>query len=1172
MNLILEKVPWNTFQSPSVRKSLTIMRNVILFLLFGTLQTFASISYSQSTKITLTKENSTVQEVLSAIEQESEFIFTYNVNQINANRRVSVDFRDESITNILDKLFAKEHVRYAIDDRHIVLYKENASRSNGVQQAGRKITCIVTDASGPVIGANVMVKGTTIGTMTDTEGKAILENIPAKAELVVSFVGYLTQEISVKNQTSIQIVLKEDTKTLDEVVIVAYGTQKKRDVIGSMATLNSSDVMKLAPTSIESTLQGMASGVQVNTGDGVPGAPQQIKIRGIGSISSGTDPLWIIDGIPVQSHVIDNRIDGETNQSVLSMFNPNDIESIQVLKDAGATSIYGSRGSNGVILVTTKSGKKGALKVSADYKTGISNWAKSDIGYANNTEYISIMDKALTNVGSGKYEVTNTIRNLDGATETMTQAEALQTNTNWADVMSRTGNFYEANLSASQGTEKGNSYTSLKWREDHGNLKFNNMKTMSANTNANYHIMNVFDLGYRLFASYTDNDRLKSGDGKAGAGGWAQVNSNALPWMKIYDPAGFNGYWNSRASVNPLASIDPVNAQSNLKTLNVLSSLTGTLHLPIKGLSIKGEYGLNYVADRARSWRSSALLINGAEAQEQKYETIVSNYNAFINYDVPINNANQLNLVAGIENTRQYTHVMNLKGNGLVGIYPEVGTPTTLSGNTGITDESYLRGYFARANYKLLDKYLVGASVRRDGISKFTSDNRWATFISGSLGWIISEEKFFKFEPISLLKLRGSYGQTGNINTPSNITSDSWGQSTGVNTLVGENSTTLNSIGNSDTKWETTTSVDVGIDYGLFKNRINGSIAYYRKKVSDMLLAVSLPPSAGIHGGNRCWENIGDMRNEGFEFDINSTILNEKDWTVTAGFNISTNSNKVLSLDPQSDANGTGLLLTGSATYGYGILRTITKKGLAYGTWYMAESAGVDAQKGIPMIYEVKTNEDGTTEHTGKIIPATNENMTNNRMILKGKTSMPKVLGGFNAYVKYKNFDMSMVWSFVTGNYIYNHLLQSSMTPNIGMLVLNTKLLTDSWEKSGDNAKYPQVTAGNLYFYDNDGNATQSGISYGSDNNTPTSQYLEKGDYLKLRNLTIGYNLPAAWVQRCHLGNVRIYISGNNLLTLTGFSGYDPELSIDQTTGSSVSSFYVMPSSRTLMAGINVNF
>jgi outer membrane receptor protein involved in Fe transport len=315
-----------------------------------------------------------------------------------------------------------------------------------------------------------------------------------------------------------------------------------------------------------------------------------------------------------------------------------------------------------------------------------------------------------------------------------------------------------------------------------------------------------------------------------------------------------------------------------------------------------------------------------------------------------------------------------------------VGTPNTLTGNTRIAGESYLRGYFGRANYKMFDKYLVGASIRRDGISKFTPENRWATFMSGSLGWIISEEKFFTFKPVSLLKLRGSFGQTGNTNIPSGITTDSGSITSGTNTLEGNNNTVLESIGNSDIKWETTNSLDFGIDFGLFSNRVNGSLAYYEQKVSDMLLAVTLPPSAGIRGGNSCWQNIGDMKNQGVEFNMDAVLVSKKDFTWSAGFNISTNKNEVLALDAESDAKGVGILQEGEG----GVVRTITKTGLAYATWYLAEYAGVDAQKGIPMIYQVETLADGTTRHTGNIIPATVENITNNRMILEGKTACLK--------------------------------------------------------------------------------------------------------------------------------------------------------------------------------------
>lgn len=1148
---------------------------LLTLLLLVTIVTHAANSYSQQTKFNMELNSVTVREVFSKIEKNSEFILLYNEKSLDVNRRVDVLVKDEIVESVLDQIFEGTQNTWKIYDRQIVILAANetsqptSSTAKVYQPQKREISGVIKDSQGqPLPGVNVVVTGTTVGVITDINGTYKI-SVPEDAKsLSFSFIGMISQEIAILGQTSINITMEEETFGIDEVVAVGYGTQKRRDIIGSVSSLSSDDIRKTAPVTIESTLQGMAAGVQVNSGAGIPGAPQQIKVRGIGSISSGTDPLWIVDGIPVVSGTLDNSYNGETSQSILAMINPNDIETIQVLKDAAATSIYGSRGSNGVILVTTKTGKKGLTKVDIDFKTGISNWAKTDIGYANNTEYISIMDIAFNNRDAGPYSIENTIKQLDGATETMTREEALATNTNWSDVISQTGTFYEGNLSVSQGSEKGNSYLSFRYRNDEGNLKFNNLETYSANINLNYTLLKDFDLGYRMYASYTENDRLKSGDGKAGEGGWAQVNSNSLPWMKVYDPTGLNGYWNSRAAVNALAGIDPINAQSNLRTMNVLAGLNGTWRTPVKGLSLRGELGLNYVSNRGRSWRSGALSVNGAVAQESKNEVNTANYNAYFNYDVPINETHVLNVVTGIENTRQSAHFMDMKGEGLVGIYPEVGTPNVLSGRTAFGGESYLRGYFGRANYKLLNKYLAGVSIRRDGISKFSPENRWATFVSGSLGWIISDEEFFQFEPVSLLKLRGSFGQTGNTNIPGGITSDLWGINSGSSTLEGNNNTYLQSIGNSDIKWETTNSLDVGIDYGFLENRINGSLAFYQRKVSDMLLAVSLPPSAGIFGGNSTWQNIGDMKNEGIEFNINAVAIRKKDFSWNIGFNIAANSNKVLSLDPESDANNVGILQSGEG----GIVRTITKTGLAWGTYYMAEYAGVDVQKGIPLIYEVETIEDGTTRHTGNIIPATDENMSDNKMMLQGKSAVPKILGGLNMNFTYKNFDIGIVSSFVTGNYIYNRLLQSSMTPNAGMLVANKKLLTESWTKPGDNAYWPQVTAGVLYNYDNEGNPTTSGISYGSDNNTPSSQYLEKGDYFKLRNLTLGYTVPTNLTTKWGINNVRLYLSANNLLTITDFSGYNPEIEIDQASGGSYSSFASMPSSRIFMFGLNVNF
>ncbi len=1167
----MKKNEFDRFRKSRIwRKSVMIMKLTTIFYFVCLMQVSATV-YSQATLFKLNAENKTVVEVLREIEENSNFRFFYQNEQVDVNRRVNINANNVTVEQLLDDVFEGQGISYKVMADDLVLLGTDTKMKNLATDSFQQKSVsgkVVDKDNQPLPGVSVIIKGTTHGTVTNTDGNYNLPNIPDNSILQFSFVGMKSQEIDAGNLTTVNVTLLEETFGIDEVVAIGYGTNKRRDIIGSVSSLSSIDIQKLAPSSVESTLQGMASGVQVNSGPGVPGAPQQIKIRGVASISSGTDPLWIVDGIPVVSGSMDKSYDGEVNQSVLSMINPNDIESISVLKDAAATSIYGSRGANGVILVTTKSGKKGEAKFNADIKTGISNWAKSDIGYVNNKDYMSIMDLAFKNSGASGYSVENAIKNLDGATETMTQEEALATNTNWGDLISRTGNFYEANLSASQGSDKGNSYLSLKYRKDEGNLKFNSLENYSANVNLNYKIFNSFDLGFRLMVSYTDNDRIKSGDGKAGAGGWAQINSNSLPWMKVYDPAGFNGYWNSRAAVNALASVDPVNAVSNLKTMNILSALNAVWHSPIKGLYLKGEFGRNFVYSHGNSWRSDALLVNGAVAQESKYETNIINYNAYINYDVPINTNQELNIVTGVENTRSYGYYTNLKGENLVGLFPEVGTPNKLSGSSVLGGETYLRGYFGRANYKLFDRYLAGVSVRRDGISKFSPENRWATFLSGSLGWIISDEKFFNIEPVSLLKLRGSYGQTGNTNVPGGITSDLYGINSGTSSLEGKNNTYLQSIGNSDIKWETTTAFDAGVDFGFLNNRINGSVAFYQQMISDMILAVSLPQSAGISGGNTCWQNIGDMKNQGIEFNIGANVMKKGDFKWDVNFNISSNKNEVLALDPTSDANNVGIFQPGEG----GIIRTITKTGLPWGTYFMADYAGVDAQKGIPLIYEVETIEDGTTRHTGKIIPATDENMSDNRMILKDKSALPKIIGGFNTTFTYKQFDLGVVLSFVSGNYIYNRLLQSSMTPNQGMLVLNEKLLTESWTKAGDNAYWPQVVAGNLYYYDSEGNPTDAGVKYGSDNNTPSSQYLEKGDYLKIRNITLGYNVPNQLINKWKINNIRLYVTANNLFTFTKFSGYDPELPIDQASGGSYSSFTSMPSARTFMFGLNVNF
>ena len=1038
------------------------------------------------------------------------------------------------------------------------------------QVAGQKVVSgTVVDENGvPVPGASVLVKGTTNGVSTDLDGNFSF-TVPDNAVLEISSIGFEGQEISVAGKSNVSVTIKTDSELLDDVVVIGYGTAKKRDYIGSVSTLKSEDITKLNATSVEGALQGMAAGVQVNSANGVPGAPQQIKIRGVGSLSCATDPLWIVDGIPVQSGAMDTSYDGETGQSIIGMLNPNDIESIQVLKDAAATAIYGSRASNGVIIVKTKSGQKGNLKVNVELKGGISGWAHSDIGFANTEEWFKIADQAVKNtLGMPAFDVSITQSQLPAITDKFTTADVKGVNTNWVKEISRTGSFYEADASISGGSDKVRSYASFKYRKDNGNLKNNDLTTFAGNVKLDWDVTKWLEVSYRLAATYTDNNRIKSSDGTNGSGGWGQINTNALPWYKVYNDSG--AFWNAKNTTNPVASMDPSNMLSNLKTMNLISNLSGTIKLPVKGLSLKGDWGVNYVVSDGQSWRNAAVMSTTDQniAKENKNVVLINNLDAYINYARTFGEKHDVSVVLGVEGMRSSTQYTTLIGQGLVGQFHEIGTPNKLTGSSGLGYEKYLLGYFFRANYKLLNRYIVNFSARRDGSSVFTEENRWGNFFSGALGWVISEEPWFNKSTVNLLKLRGSVGQVGNSNIPQ-VSADKWEiVNENGNTLEGLSTSRLYSLGNPNLRWETTTSYDAGVDFGLFNNRLNGSVAYYRRNVTNMLSQVSLPQSAGIRGGNKGWANACDMYNQGVEFEVMGTIMQRKNFTWTAGFNFATNMNKVTRLDEESDANHTGYLNAGDGSQ----VRTIIKSGLAYGTYYMAESAGVDAQKGIPMIYEVKTNADGTTEHTGKIIPATATNMEANKMILEGKTALPKFVGGFNTTLKFYGFDVTAVFSFATGQYIYSRLVQSSMTPNAGMLVLNKRLLTDSWQKPGDITDVPQINAQCTYFYDDAGNPSQTGVLYGSENKTPSSRFLEKADYLKLRTLTLGYTLPEKATKKAKIQNVRFYVSGGNLFTITPFSGYDPEVAIDQTTGGAVETFTAMPSTRTCTFGVNLNF
>lgn len=856
------------------------------------------------------------------------------------------------------------------------------------------ITGKVVDPKGePLVGVSVLEQGTTNGTVTDMNGRYSIVVQKDSSPLRFSYMGFDNQEIVPGKRRVIDVTLTENSVVIDDVVVIAYGTKKRRDMIGSVSKIKSDEMSLMQGGRFENSLQGLASGVQV-VNDGMPGSTPQIKIRGIGSIASGSDPLWVVDGI----------VGGGS-----TMVNSNDIESIEVLKDAAATAIYGSRGANGVIIVTTKKGKKGGLKFDVHYEGGITPITNSDLGLASTKTYFNIMDEARANVGLNPLDPQKDIIEpyYSNWTSPITREEAMNTDMDWVDLVTRMGHFHDINVALNQGGENSTTYASVNYRSDESSLKGLSMNAVSARLNSEFK-KGIVTLGTQSFLKF---DRKKS------TNKWAVV-SDKFPWRKVYDPEDPTGYWNPQmADGHPTATLDNDYQLSTGENFSFRTTLYMDVNLKwIKGLSVRADASYGYGLAQSDYWLSGLITntgnVDGNQGNKSKKTTKSQQYHAFAKYNREWTD-HGLDIVTGIEANRSYTDNAVVAGKNLSGEFQEPKIIGTMLGNNSayIGGESYTFSFFNRIDYKFKQRYLLGASFVREGSSKFVKENRFGDFYSVSGGWIISDEAFMRNAGfISLLKLRGSYGETGNQNIPSEVTKNSYSIKSKQYYNNMQNMFLWN-IANKAAKWEKNKSIDLGLDYALFNNKVNGSIAYYRRTTSDMLMRVQLPASAGItnSGGNAdnnsMWANVGSMYNQGFEFDINVTLV-KKDFEWNMNYNLTTNMNKVTALDASVDAKGTGIINTRPGA--------ITKKNLALGTYFMAEWAGVDPEKGIGMIYEIdldRYNKTGETVKTGRLIPATQSNVNKHRIIQEGKTALPKVYMGWTNNFKYKAFDLSFMGS-----------------------------------------------------------------------------------------------------------------------------------------------------------------
>ena len=1070
------------------------MRTTCLVLMVCVSSLFAANVKSQVAKVNISFKNVSILQVIETIENQTDYLFVYDKNVLDLNREVSLEVKNQSVAEVLNNIFSNTNVIYAMEGTNIMLMQKSEA-----EQQQRKVSGKVTDSSGVTLpGVSVIVKGTTTGVITDMDGKYSLSKVPENATLVFSFVGMKTQEIAVSGKTDINVTLLDETIGIDEVVALGYTTQKKRDMIGSVAKISDQQLAAPAYKNFTSALQGKASGVYVS-GD-------KIRIRGVNSISLSTEPLWIIDGIPGNG----------------SNLNPNDIESISILKDASATALYGSSGANGVIAVTTKSmkGKKSQIKV--ELTSGLSELMNTDLKLMDNKQMLSFMDQAKLN--ASKYDGSayapydpNVAWNWDiKIPNRITREEAEKNNFNGFKESVQNGKYNQMYLNATKGFDSGSALFTLTYRNEEGDYKGLSSDKILSRVVFNFSPMKNVEININSINNY--NKAKSTGMGSSGFGG-VDIRPPFMPLYDINDPT---GYW--APGDNPLITGDDKYRNNRNEAFSSLNYAKIKIDLPfIKGLSIAGIGSANFNYSKSWDWYAKELMSFSNQTISQATEATSFGrsylYRGEVNYDRIIGkHAYAILLLA--EGTKGYSSSLNASGYNLNGSYPILGTPSDKNTMNSTIAEGGGFAYIGRATYKFKDRYLFEANIRRDGLSVLPRDNRWAIFPSMGLGWIISDEPFFSKGIFNMLKLRGSIGKTGNAAVPSFAYIPTLGIKNPSSSSYDQYNYTLITNIAANVKWETSDNLDFGFDYGLLENKINGSVAYFNKETSGLLLKVPLPPSAGLSSaGNSYWANVGNMRNSGFEFSLNMNPIRTKYFTWDVSINHTIVDNKVLSLDPNIDIAGTGIF--GSQN------RTITKKGEKLATYYLPIYNGVNVDKGNTEIYERDAKifaETGTTIATGKLINGTTVNAGKNQFVMTGKSQLPTFYGGIRNTITYKEFDCILMITYSGGNYFLDEYDRLTREVGIGQMALRESLINEVWKKPGDVASEPDAIYNGGTFYNDAGELTNKRVSTSG----LSTKYLKPADNIQIKEITLGYTFRKSLISMISLDNLRLYFNINN--------------------------------------------
>ena len=1046
-----------------------------------------------------------------------------------------------------------------------------------VQQA-KKVSGVVQDAMGPVIGASVKVKGTGTGVATDFDGKFTLSVNPG-ATLVVSYIGYVTKEVKVGNQTSLVINLQEDKQLLDEVVVVGYGTMKKSDISGSSVNLGEKAMKGSIITSLDQSLQGRAAGVTAVSTSGAPGTASSIRVRGTATINSNAEPLYVIDGVIVQSSntsgsslgfgdALDN---GPTSTvSPLSTINPADIVSMEILKDASATAIYGAQGANGVVLITTKRGKAGEAKFSYD---GMVAWSRQ-------TKRLDMMN--LRELGD--YYNDFVASGFGGIKEDpyYSDVSLLGKGTNWQDAIFQTAFQQQHQVSAQGGTEKIQYYVSAGYMNQEGTIIGSEFNRLSVRANLDAQLKSWLKLG--LSATFSDsNDNLKLTDGAEGIVGFAL---SSLPEAPIYDIDGnYASFARENYSIhNPIAKAMEQNNMLNRKKLNgnIYAEIT-----PIKNLVWHAEIGYDIGYSKAEIYNNAIDLPNWKESNESSIQKNNNTYWQLKNY-ITYNNtfAEKHSLTAMVgqecwESKWDYTRVANTNLPSDAVHNPQLGTGTATI-NSGFGSSS-MASFFTRWTYSYDNRYNATYTYRYDGSSNFGPNNRWAGFHSAAASWRFTNEKFMKdIKWLSNGKLRVGWGQTGN----SNINSYVWGVNMQqVYTSLGNGYRPQN-IPNLDVRWEKQSQIDVGLDIGLFNDRINLTLDWYQKESKDMLMELQLPSYMGTQGNDNSklkapMGNYGHIRNTGFEITLNThPLIGKFQWD--SEMQISFNKNKLIAL------NGTdSSAIVGYAQWGQTqVTKTDIGESLYSFYGYVCDGIYQDLAdlETSPKPSAYPTNGVFNGANTTYVGDIKYKDLNGDGVIDENDRTnigspLPKFTYGWTNTFRYKNFDLSIFINGSYGNKVMNLTKRnlttmSSAWSNQHVDVINRARLEpiDASIVYTDGSKWYNHVE-NVRVANPDASLPRAIIGDPNDNDRISDRYVEDGSYLRLKNLALGYTFPKKIVKTLGVENLRVYCNIQNLFTITGYDGYDPEIGVSTMSVNVMGVDYGRyPSPTTYSFGLNMSF